>query len=256
LGSAANIRPGASSGALAAPTRVLILEDQLPTRVGLRLALRSAEFELVAEVADPAEAAEVARQTQPDICLVDGDLNGDAITVVREVKQALPKARILVLSSADPGSALGGVLLAFEAGACGWLRKDVSPARLPSLLRAVRDGETVVPRSVVGALMEDAVEQGRLAYGAASTANGKPPQALNDARLTRRDSQVLELLARGKSTSAIAAELGISAVTVRRHLSNATRKLGVANRAEAVRIVQERSINSAERSTATGRTAH
>lgn len=233
-----------------------MLEDELPTRVGLRLALRSAEFELVAEVSDPTEAAAVAHAMQPDICLVDGDLSGDPIAVVRELKKAVPKARILLLSSADPGGALGGVLLAFEAGACGWLRKDISSGRLPSLLEAVRDGETVVPRSIVGALMKDAVERGRLAYGAASKANGKPRGALKDAGLTSRDSQVLELLASGKSTSAIAAELGISAVTVRRHLSNATRKLGVANRAEAVRLVQERSINSARRSSATGRTAH
>jgi DNA-binding NarL/FixJ family response regulator len=241
LDSAARPQPGALQGTLTTSTRVLILEDQLPTRVGLRLALRSAEFELVAEVNDSAQAAEVARETQPDICLVDGDLSGDAIAVVRELKQTVPKARILLLSSADPDSALGGVLLAFEAGACGWLRKDVSSERIPWLLRAVRDGETVVPRSIVGALMRYAVEQGRLVNGAAPTANGKPPSPLKDAGLSRRDSQVLELLARGKTTSAIAAELAISAVTVRRHLSNASRKLGVKGREAAVKAVQERS---------------
>ena len=220
-----------------------MLEDQLPTRVGLRLALRRPGLELVAEVTRVDDVAEAAVRERPDVCLIDGDLNGDAVAAVSELRHVLPKSKVVFLSSSAPDDPHAGVLAAFDAGASGWLGKNVSPERLPALFRAVLNGEAVVPRSVVGRVMDAAIEGRRRARGTAPPEHASsPPAPLNGNSLSRRDTQVLELLALGHTTGEIASELGISEVTVRRHLSNASRKLGVKGRAAAVRAVQERSI--------------
>ena len=222
--------------------RVLVLEDQLPTRVGLRLALQHPGLELVAEVARVDEVVESAFRARPHVCLIDGDLNGDAIAAVRELKHIVPKTKVVFLSSSTPDDPHAGVLAAFDAGASGWLGKNVSPERLPALFRAVLNGEAVVPRSVVGRIMDAAIEGRRRARGTAPPEHASSPAPLNGKAVSRRDTEVLELLALGLGTAAIAAELGISEVTVRRHLSNASRKLGVKGRAAAVSAVHERSI--------------
>jgi len=216
-----------------------VLEDQLPTRVGLRLALVHPGVELVAEVTHADAVVEAAARERPDVCLIDGDVHGGAVASVKALRQALPQTKVIVLSSAPADDEQVGVLAAFEAGASGWLRKDVSPERLPRLFRAVLEGEAVVPRSFVGRIMDAAVEGRRRAQGAASREDARSPAPSNGNGLSPRHAQVLELLARGSSTSAIAQELGISKVTVRRHVSNATRKLGVKDRAAAVQAVHE-----------------
>lgn len=222
--------------------RVLVLEDQLPTRVGLRLALRRPGLELVGEVGRASDVVEAARRERPDVCLIDGDVDGAAVPAVRELKRRFPEIKILFLSSSAADDPDVGVLAAFDAGASGWLAKSVSAERLPAVFQAVMNGEAVVPRSVVGQIVGAAVEGRQRRRGINSLEDASASASANGGSLSRRDTQVLELLALGHGTRDIASTLGISAVTVRRHLSNASRKLGVKGRRAAVEAVHSRSI--------------
>jgi DNA-binding NarL/FixJ family response regulator len=221
-------RPANRPTAAVGVTRVLLVGDQLPISAGIRLALTEQEFEIVAEAATAAEALQALGHETVDVCLVDGELSEGPLEAVRALHEAVPQARIVLLSAAQPSDARLGVLATFDAGASGWLRKDVRPARLPVLLRAVRDGERLVPRSLVGALIDEVIERRRRGPAALIFPNGSS--------LTAREAEVLELVAEGTPTGRIAAVLGISDVTVRRHLSDATRKLGVEDRAAAARL--------------------
>jgi DNA-binding NarL/FixJ family response regulator len=208
--------------------RLLLLEDQAPTRAGIRLALSGDGFEIVGEAAVLDEALDVLRESEVDICLVGGELNGSATSTIRALRDGAPTSKIILLSSAHPADPSCGVLAAFDAGASGWLRKDVSPKRLPVLLRALRNGERIVPRSLVSALIDEVVDRRRRGPATRLFPNG--------AALTMRESEVLALLSEGATTARTAQQLGISHVTVRRHLSDAVKKLGVADRAAAARL--------------------
>jgi DNA-binding NarL/FixJ family response regulator len=208
--------------------RVLILDDQLPMRAGIRLALPAEGFEVVAEAATLDDAVEVLAVEAVDILLVGGALDDDMLGAVKVLRDASRESRIVLLASSSAHESSAPVIAAFEAGAVGWLRRDVSPARLPTLLRAVRAGERIVPRSLVGALMGEVVEWRRQSPDVKVFPNG--------ASLTGRELEVLELVAAGAATSHAANQLGISDVTVRRHLSDAVKKLGVADRAAAARL--------------------
>jgi DNA-binding NarL/FixJ family response regulator len=206
---------------------ILILEDQLPMRAGIRLALPPDGFEILAEVATVDQAVDVLANDPADILLVGGALSYDLLGAIKVLRTASAESRIVVLASTRPPTS-APVIEAFDAGAIGWLGKDVSPSRLPTLLRAVYAGERIVPRSLVGALVDEIVEWRRHSSEVRVFPNG--------ASLTSRELQVLDHVAAGAGTSRVASELGISDVTVRRHLSDAVKKLGVADRAAAARL--------------------
>jgi DNA-binding NarL/FixJ family response regulator len=119
---------------------------------------------------------------------------------------------------------------ALRAGARGYLLKDMDPARLPAALRGVLDGEAALARSLMGSVLDEfhARERGRHASQLSRLG----------VELTNRERQVLELLERGLSTAAIGVVLGISSVTVRRHVSEVVRKLDVPDRASALRVLR------------------
>jgi DNA-binding NarL/FixJ family response regulator len=117
-----------------------------------------------------------------------------------------------------------------RAGARGYLSPGMDPARLPSALRGVLDGEAALPRALVGRVLDElrARDLGRHANELARLG----------VQLTQRESDVLDLLERGLGTSEMAERLGISAVTVRRHVSEVLRKLGTPDRESAVRLLR------------------
>jgi two-component system, NarL family, nitrate/nitrite response regulator NarL len=190
--------------------RVLIA-DHFATRVGIRLALDD-QVEVCAEADDAAEATALAEREQPDVCLVGVDVPGGGVLAVRGVRAAAPSTSVIVLAAVASAEDLLAVV---RAGAVGYLPGTIDPEALLRVVGAVSQNEAAVPRSLVLELLREL---------RATTEGGAEG-------LTARETQVLRMLRRGESTAAIAGELGISSVTVRRHVSSLLRKLGVEDRA-------------------------
>lgn len=202
---------------------VLIASADASLRAGLRVTLASAGFAVVADVPSAQAAASSAAA---ELVLVSADLPGGAIGLVRDLSA---HARVVVLTRDRSGEELVAFV---AAGAAGYLGEDVSQARLPVILRGVLDGEVALPRRESQQLLD--AMRGRDARHAAVAARAT-------SALTSRELEVLDLLAAEVPTGEIARRLGISQVTVRRHVSAVLRKLGVASRAEVVRLLGERS---------------
>jgi DNA-binding NarL/FixJ family response regulator len=193
--------------------RLLIAEWE-PTRVGIRMAL-DGTVEVCAEAAHAEEAIRAAKREQPDVCLVGADIPGGAINAVRGVSRAAPDAAVVLLTDSHD---VDDLLESVRAGAVGYVPGALDADRLHRVVRAVAAHEAVVPRSMVLELLVE------LRGGAPGT----------DA-LTAREAQVLGMLRRGQTTAQIAERLTIAPVTVRRHISQLVRKLGVDGRAALTR---------------------
>jgi DNA-binding NarL/FixJ family response regulator len=209
----------------AGPTRVLIAANHLPTRTGLRLALESDA--VCSEAADDEGAVAAAVREHPDVCLLELGGPGRGLGTVAEIIAQVPGALVIVLSDRV---AEDEFLAALRAGASGYLPHNVNPARLPLVVRSVLRGEAAVPRTFVAKLIEELRGSSR----------GRRALVLQDGtrlELTPRESEVLELAQQGLSTREIAVRLGISPVTVRRHLAAAYARLGVSTRAAALALL-------------------
>lgn len=204
---------------------VLVADDHPPTRLGIRLALEGNGFVVIGEAATAATAATLARDLAPQVSLLDVHMPGNGITAARTIARAVPTTTIVMLTVSRDDADLFD---AIRAGASGYLLKDIDPDRLPHALRGVLDGEAALPRSMVLRLMSEfrGRDERRVGRGRA-------------ARLTSREWEILDLLARGLSTQDIAEQLYVSAVTVRTHVSAILRKLQVPDRASAVRVFRE-----------------
>ena len=214
----------ASAEGGASPT-VLLVDPQPTTRASLRRLLEDAAFEVCGESADARDAVEQARRLRPDLCLIEPLIPGGGSWAIAEIVAGSPQTATVVLSSSEDREHLFD---AIRAGAAGYLIKDMDPARIPMALKGVLAGEAAIPRKLVASLVSDFQSQGRqrLVVGL----NGR-------AELTRREWDVAQLIAVGESTASIAARLYLSPVTVRRHLSEVVRKLGVADRAAAIELL-------------------
>jgi DNA-binding NarL/FixJ family response regulator len=210
------------------PVRVLIADHDAASRAGVRLSLVAHDFDVCGEAASADAAAEAARRERPDVCLVEAGLPGGGVTATGRVLAEAPQTVVVMLSGSPDDEEL---LAAVRAGARGYLLKDMDPARLPMALRGALDGEAALPRSLMGRVLEElrALEHGRHASELAQLG----------VDLTRREQEVLELLDRGLETAEISQVLGISAVTVRRHVSHVLRKLRAPDRGAALRRLRE-----------------
>ena len=205
---------------------ILICEADLPTRAGLRMAVVAAGFSVAAEAGDHATAVRVAADSSPDVALIAADLPHGGIETVNVIARSLPGLKLVVLTSSPTGEEL---IRAVLAGATGYLAKDMSSERLPYALRGVMEGETALPRRYAHELLE--AFRGRDSVRSHVSARASSP-------LTDREWEILGLLGEGRSTGDMARILGISQVTVRRHVSSVTGKLGAVDRAGVIALMR------------------
>jgi DNA-binding NarL/FixJ family response regulator len=207
---------------------VLLADDHAAVRAGIRLALAGEGFKVVAEASDGPGAVAAALRERPDIALLDVNMPGGGIKAAEEIVQLLPETTVVMLTVSRDDDDL---FAALRAGASGYLLKDTDPTRLPFALRGVLDGEAALPRGLVARLIDEFRTRGKR--------RRLPLMRQRGIELTEREWEVLELLHDGLSTAAIAERLGISPVTVRRHVSEILKKLRVTSREEAVRLLED-----------------
>jgi DNA-binding NarL/FixJ family response regulator len=207
--------------------RVVIVEDHPLMQSALEATLERAEGFTVAGTATSGLQAEpLVSRTQPDLVLLDLMLPGlDGLSCLALLRERHPETTVVVLSGTEDEEI---VEKALSGGAAAVVRKSISPADLPVLLRQVLQGSVkfATPR-IARAVVTKATRQSRLDEVRA--------EACGETGLTARELEVLEMVARGLPNRAVAEELFLSDQTVKRHLRKVYRKLGVANRTEAAR---------------------
>jgi NarL family two-component system response regulator LiaR len=199
------------------PIRVLIVDDHAVVREGLRTFLELQDgIEVAGEAVDGEDALHEAERLRPDVVLMDLVMpNLDGVDAMRRLRQRVPEARVIVLTSFLDDERL---LPAVRAGAAGYLLKNVQPQELARAIRTAAAGQALLDPAVAARLVEALEEDGR------------------DARaeqLTPREREVLALIGRGFANKRIALELGIAEKTVKTHVGNVLSKLGVADRTQA-----------------------
>ena len=217
--------------ASAGMSRVLLADDQALIRMGFRMVLDAeADIEVVGEAADGAAAITQAKALNPDVVLMDIRMPGvNGIEATAEITRTLD-TKVLILTTFDLDEyAFGGL----RAGASGFLLKDTRPAELIEAIRTVASGEAVVSPRITRRMLE--MFAGQLPSGA--TASGQVDPRI--ASLTPRETEILRLVARGMSNAEIAAELVVSATTVKTHVGSVLAKLGVRDRVQAVVVAYE-----------------
>ncbi len=204
-------------------TRVMIVDDHAFIRQAIRQALTTRDVEVVAEAASAEQALDLALELRPDVLLLDLDLPGmSGLRLLRDLAPRLPETRIVMLTVS---TAQDDVVAALRLGAAGYLTKDIDGDALLRAVRGVTDGEFAMPRRLVTRAIRELVSSGPADPGEAA--------ALDD--LSRREHEILALLAGGLTDREIGESLTISVRTVETHVSNILRKLDVRNRAEAAR---------------------
>lgn len=199
--------------------RVLCVDDHPIVRKGIAsLLANEPDLKLVGEAAGGREALERYRATQPDVTLMDLRLpDFDGVTATRLIREEFPEARIIALTSYDGDQE---IYRALEAGARGYLLKEMVHTDLLRAIRVVHSGKRLIPPEVSARLTE---------YF---------PQIV----LTEREVQVLSFVARGMANKDIAHRLGTASGTVKMHVQNILSKLGASDRTHAVTIALERGI--------------
>jgi len=222
------------------PIKVLIADDHSVLRAGLRMLLAAqSDIEVVGEASDGVEVSRRARELRPDVVLLDlsmpGPHSGD---VIRQVLRACPRTRVLVLTMHDDAAYLRAAL---AAGAAGYLVKRAADSELMSAIRAVHAGRTFV----------DLTENAGLSP--LSLVRNVTGQWQTPKKLSRREREVLRLLAQGNSNQQIADKIRVSVKTVETYRTRLSEKLGLKGRAELYRFAAESGILDTEALVSRGR---
>lgn len=206
--------------------RVLVVDDHAVVRSGIEYSLLAFDdIELVGSVESGAEALRMCEDLEPDVILMDMMMPGmDGVTATRAILKRCPAARVIALTSFQEG---GLVQDALQAGATGYLLKDVGVEELAAAIRQVSDGRATLAPEAAKALAEAAVQPTDPGFG-----------------LTDRERQVLALIVEGKSNAEIADVLAVSLSTARFHVSTILSKLRATNRAEAAALAVKHSLVS------------
>jgi DNA-binding NarL/FixJ family response regulator len=206
--------------------RVVVVDDQHLVRTGFRMILEAEDdIAVVGEATDGIEAVEVVARANADVVLMDIRMPRlDGIEATARITAAENSPRVLVLTTFDLDEYVHAAL---RAGASGFLLKDTPPEQLVEAIRIIADGDAVVAPSVTRRLIE-AFTKG---------ANITPPASLND--LTDRETEVLHLVAKGRSNAEIASDLILGEATVKTHVGRMLMKLGLRDRVQAVVFAYE-----------------
>jgi len=202
--------------------RVLLAEDHVVVREGTReLIQREADMEVVGEASDGEEAIQLASKLQPDVVIMDISMPKlSGIDATKQIKALQPDTAVLILTAYDNDQYIFALL---EAGAAGYLLKNVRGRELIDAIRAVHSGESVLHPAVARRVIS------RLVSLAPSHIESRVIEPLSE-----RETEVLKLAAKGISNKGIAEQLFLSPRTVQTHMGNIFNKLGVASRTEAV----------------------
>jgi DNA-binding NarL/FixJ family response regulator len=204
---------------LTEPIRILVVEDHNVVRQGLVALIKTVpDMNVVAEAADGAEAVELFRKHRPDVTLMDLRLpRMSGVDAIKTIRGEFPTARVIVLTTFDGDE---NIFRALQAGARGYLLKDMFGDELMEAIRTVHGGKTRIPPEIAQRLAE----------------------RMGGPSLTNRELEVLGLIVSGKSNRDIGNELGISEATVKTHINNILSKLGVSDRTQAATTAIQRGI--------------
>ena len=208
--------------------RLIIADDQLLVRAGLRMVLETADdMEVVGEADDGLEALTVAREQSPDVVLMDIRMPRlDGLEATRQLLASSPQTlRVLMLTTFDSDEYLYRALV---AGASGFLLKTAPPDRLIEAVRCVHAGEALLAPTITRRLIERFLSRPPRPEGAAPLAE-----------LTDREREVLTLIGRGRSNTEIAEALVVAETTVKTHVNRIKSKLAIRDRAQAVVVAYE-----------------
>jgi NarL family two-component system response regulator LiaR len=202
--------------------KIIIADDHAVVREGTRALLeREEDMEVVGEASDGEEAIKLIEKKQPDVAILDISMPKlSGIEVTRRIKPLFPSLAILILTAYDNDEYIFALL---EAGAAGYLLKDVPGREIVDAVRSVHSGESVLHPSIARKVIQRAI------LGKAKASEGKSEIELSD-----REKEVLKMAARGMSNKDIADNLCISIRTVQGHINSIFHKLGVGSRTEAI----------------------
>ncbi len=204
-------------------TRILIADDHLIIRQGLRLILETEDdFELVGEASDGAEALHLCASLHPNVVLMDLRMPGmDGITAIEKLRQSQPEIAVVILTTFNEDELM---LRGIRAGAKGFLLKDTNRAALFDSIRAAARGETLLKPEIMARLLNAA---------------SAPTASTSAFNLTEREKEVLAAVALGERSKEIAVKLSITERTVKAHLASIYQKMGVDSRAGAIAVAAQ-----------------
>jgi NarL family two-component system response regulator LiaR len=206
------------------PIRIMIVDDHLMVRDGLRVFLSNYDdLEVVAEAEDGAQAIELCAEARPDVVLMDLLMPTlDGPTATARMRKAHPQVQVIALTSFVEEDL---IRRAIQAGAVGYLLKDVNPGKLAEAIRAAHRGQPTIDSAAARVL---------------ARAAGQPLPLGTD--LTPREREILTLLVAGKTNKGIGEALTLSPLTVRMHVSSILSKLGASNRTEAATLALQHNL--------------
>ncbi|HYI63174.1 MAG TPA: response regulator transcription factor [Acidimicrobiales bacterium] len=206
--------------------RLVLADDHTMLRDGLRRSLEDEGFEVLGEASDGLEAVDLAARLQPDVVLMDVTMpHCDGVEATRRIRAAQPEVRVVMLTMHADREVLQAAL---AAGAAGYLVKDCSIDEIAETVRMAVDDESNVSPAIAASMLAEVRRLDDTAGG------GRADGAPDDQLVTKREVEVLQLIADGCSTTEVAERLFISQKTVKNHLASIYQKLDARDRTQAV----------------------